>query len=60
MPARTQLDNFRIVGMVDQDAPDTVLPEFAEQAAGGIVRRATENGAEQAAEARVGGHRFEP
>jgi len=30
MPERSQLNSFRIGGVVDQDAPDTVLPEFAE------------------------------
>ena len=60
MPARTQLDNFRIVGVVDQDAPDTVLPEFAEQPGVPGIGRAVQDGAEQAGEARIGGHRFEP
>ncbi len=55
MPARSQLNNFRIGGVVDPDAPDTVLPEFAEQPGVPGIGRTLQDGAKQAGEARVGG-----
>jgi hypothetical protein len=53
-------NEFRIVGVVDQNAADALLPEFAEQAGGIDIGDAIEDGTEQIAEARIGGHHFKP